>query len=350
MQLGGGQKPCQNNYSRDRSIDIAKGIGIILVVYGHLVNPIHREIFLFHMPLFFLLSGYFFSGKGSMKDYIIKKAKTLLYPFLLFYILFFIYGYLSSNYKSLMEYTFSLKSFTAIDGPLWFLLSLYEISIICFIIEKYLHSEVWKFIATLSITIAGYLLAINKIFIPCCYFSQACIAYVFFYCGYQIKKYKILNNQVTQKYIIIAAIICYCVGIIYGKTDIRWLIISPSYILFLLPALGGSLLVIYLSKYLQNKRYTDWLSYLGKNSLLVMCVHLPLTPLVYSILLPALRGFYSFIGKTAITDEAITGGRICGFLSLIILVPLSLCIGLIVKKLFPFCFAGNSKTECIKAS
>ena len=43
---------------RDKSIDIAKGIGIILVVYGHLACPISEEIFLFHMPLFFLLSGF----------------------------------------------------------------------------------------------------------------------------------------------------------------------------------------------------------------------------------------------------------------------------------------------------
>lgn len=48
---------------RDISIDIAKGIGIILVVYGHLACPVAREIFLFHMPLFFLLSGYFFLQK-----------------------------------------------------------------------------------------------------------------------------------------------------------------------------------------------------------------------------------------------------------------------------------------------
>ena len=44
---------------RDAVVDIAKGIGILLVVYGHLHNPINTFIYAFHMPLFFFLSGFF---------------------------------------------------------------------------------------------------------------------------------------------------------------------------------------------------------------------------------------------------------------------------------------------------
>ncbi len=43
-------------------IDIAKGIGIILVVTGHLLPVaagLHVLIYSFHMPLFFFLSGFF---------------------------------------------------------------------------------------------------------------------------------------------------------------------------------------------------------------------------------------------------------------------------------------------------
>ena len=41
-------------------IDIAKGIALFLVVWGHLVpddSTVFRIIFSFHMPLFFILSG-----------------------------------------------------------------------------------------------------------------------------------------------------------------------------------------------------------------------------------------------------------------------------------------------------
>lgn len=58
---------------RLRALDIAKGIAIILVVIGHAVPDatthmgiqseglaiLNRLIYSFHMPLFFLISGYF---------------------------------------------------------------------------------------------------------------------------------------------------------------------------------------------------------------------------------------------------------------------------------------------------
>ena len=44
-------------------IDIAKGIGIFLVIWGHIIlsGPAYNIIYAFHMPLFFFLSGFVFS-------------------------------------------------------------------------------------------------------------------------------------------------------------------------------------------------------------------------------------------------------------------------------------------------
>lgn len=56
----------QKKMNRDRAIDIAKGIGIILMVIGHF-NDLDRTtshlIYSFHMPLFFIFSGYFLKNK-----------------------------------------------------------------------------------------------------------------------------------------------------------------------------------------------------------------------------------------------------------------------------------------------
>ena len=43
---------------RETHIDIAKGIAICLMVYGHVETIGMGFIYLFHMPLFFILSGY----------------------------------------------------------------------------------------------------------------------------------------------------------------------------------------------------------------------------------------------------------------------------------------------------
>lgn len=45
---------------RDIRIDILKGIGIILVVWGHATAILIKEICIFHMPLFFFLAGMFY--------------------------------------------------------------------------------------------------------------------------------------------------------------------------------------------------------------------------------------------------------------------------------------------------
>lgn len=75
--------------SRDKSLDIAKGIGIILVVCGHSAMPHSSIIFRFHMAMFFIISGWCFSDKyiqnfKSVLHLIYKKIKGLYLPFILF--------------------------------------------------------------------------------------------------------------------------------------------------------------------------------------------------------------------------------------------------------------------------
>ena len=48
-----------NLQRRNPVFDIMRGIGILLVVLGHAGFPFSGWIYLFHMPLFFLLSGWF---------------------------------------------------------------------------------------------------------------------------------------------------------------------------------------------------------------------------------------------------------------------------------------------------
>ena len=68
-------------------IDVMKGIGICLVVTGHIWGPAHNYIFWFHMPLFFFISGYLYKPDKSSINYFKKKARHLLVPYISFLIL-----------------------------------------------------------------------------------------------------------------------------------------------------------------------------------------------------------------------------------------------------------------------
>lgn len=64
-------------------IDTAKGMGLILVVLGHLHIPFLASwIYLFHMPLFFFLSGVVYSGQQySFLEFLTRRIKTLVVPY-----------------------------------------------------------------------------------------------------------------------------------------------------------------------------------------------------------------------------------------------------------------------------
>lgn len=92
-----------NNMSEEFTyIDIAKGIGIFLVVLGHYVNPffmpdyfqhIVNFVYTFHMPLFMAMSGFLFGksfGKvNNYRSFVLKKSQRLLIPYFTISILLF---------------------------------------------------------------------------------------------------------------------------------------------------------------------------------------------------------------------------------------------------------------------
>lgn len=64
-------------------VDIAKGIGIILVFLGHFNIPdtLRAEIYTFHMPLFFFLSGVVFNGDKPINRFLGDEAKRMIVPY-----------------------------------------------------------------------------------------------------------------------------------------------------------------------------------------------------------------------------------------------------------------------------
>lgn len=92
--------PYSSRRGRIEWIDIAKGWGIVLVTFGHLRNgdgesvwlpaldPLIAVIYLFHMPLFYLLGGLTFSMRGGFRSFLIRKARTQLIPYYVFSLYF----------------------------------------------------------------------------------------------------------------------------------------------------------------------------------------------------------------------------------------------------------------------
>lgn len=70
---------------RKKWADIAKAIAIIAVLVGHtsgIPGILSRMIFTFHMPLFFIFSGYFLKRPNDTKSAVKKDARALLTPYI----------------------------------------------------------------------------------------------------------------------------------------------------------------------------------------------------------------------------------------------------------------------------
>lgn len=74
---------------RSATVDIAKGLGILLVVLGHSEavlqthGALYRVVYSFHIPLFFVLSGVFLSAPREIGPWAHARAEALLKPYLI---------------------------------------------------------------------------------------------------------------------------------------------------------------------------------------------------------------------------------------------------------------------------
>ncbi|MFZ2627961.1 MAG: acyltransferase family protein [Rugosibacter sp.] len=68
---------------REKWIDVLKGIGIACVVVGHVASAplLVQSIFMFHMPLFFLIGGWLHHASVPQRDYWRGRAAGLLLPY-----------------------------------------------------------------------------------------------------------------------------------------------------------------------------------------------------------------------------------------------------------------------------
>lgn len=129
-------------------IDLIKCFAIFLVVWGHVMqnwgNTSDINIWItfnfilsFHMPLFAMVSGMFFSDSSSFFSYTYKKAKQLLWPLIIWSIIVFGFvnvikdGYLFLNGGEKIHIFATIRNiyYSIIEWSWWFLRALF----LCFV-------------------------------------------------------------------------------------------------------------------------------------------------------------------------------------------------------------------------
>lgn len=309
---------------RNRVIDIAKGIGIMLVVYTHTKCYAHDAIYIFIMPLFFTLSGYFFNEERPLWDNIKVKFKTLIIPYCFYFILLeslFIIIHKFFYQNVYFNWEIFLKPYWVV-GPMWFLLGLFFTSVFFAIIAKCFKNTYVIIALSILLGIIGYLLSIYKISLPI--YIDSALSMIIFYCfGYFLRKFKFLDKLTTKSSIIIG-IIClaiYFIGVFFPLyNDPKLNKLPNSYLLFIISACSAIIAFLLLSKFLLRFRYiSNLFSFYGKESLIVFIWHC--------------FTFYLFYLLFSIDSKELS--YIGGFLITIFALIFSIIFGLIQQKYLP---------------
>ena len=247
--------------------DIAKGILILMVVIGHVVEmgPVNQFVYTFHMPAFFIISGIMLNYSTVLKKplykVIYKKIYTLIIPLVFFEFIGVIANILSFGISLRPAgYIYQTLILDFNNGPDWFIWVLFRAEILFILIHKIIKNK-YYFVFTVCI--------LGMIMIKYYYYRLAGatgIGILFLTLGYctvglftQEKKWGIA---------IISSVITIICCVLNGKVDLgTW---SFGFVpLYIIGSIAGTIFVIEISKYLSSKI----LLYYGQNSLTVMGTH-----------------------------------------------------------------------------
>ncbi len=310
------------NIEERKKIDIAKAIGIILVVVGHADSPFMYYIYSFHMALFLMLSGYCYnnSHNGSVKkvgEYIVSKIKRLYIPFVIinlgFALIDVIYAFVSHNPIIKKEFVVNIiKVFcfghyeTALGhfgASIWFVRALFIISIIwcisMFLLNKINCNNSYGRIAIgLLFILVGNLLFTKGISLPGSV-DSAITGVGLYGLGYELKEMK-YNRLIDKSWKIAIILFVSIVGLGIISTQEITSIGANSYsslLALLLGALFGWYAVMIFSGIIVKSRIiTKVLSYIGKRTFSIMFFHIMAFKIVGSIQLIISNGTKDLTG------------------------------------------------------
>ncbi len=164
---------------RDERIDSLKGVLIALVVFGHSFLYGHPQdmvkmtianwVYLFHMPFFVFLSGYF-THADSQKYW--KGVLTITESYVIFQIV-----------KGIMQ-GYSLYEFLLIPAPMmWYLLALIVWRSIFFFVDKVARSKAVKWVICISLFLVGLMVGFEDGIGKTMAMSRIIVFAPFFYLG-----------------------------------------------------------------------------------------------------------------------------------------------------------------------
>lgn len=272
-------------------VDIVRAIGIVIMVAGHTPGfggKFDRYIHTFHMPLFFLISGYLYRLKvdTSILRQIGQKAMRLLVPYAFYALINYIFWFLLEKDAPWYSPLVNLVTYNTHDlpicGALWFLSALFFAEVFYLLIDSVIRK---KLIRTIFVTMCAVIAALvqnyTQIRLPLT-IDIAIVCMFFLEVGQLVRikggnKLKLVKSW-DERTILLLAMIMITINLVlafvnpYVNLKSGWYGILP---LFFINACVGTfgfvLVAIWIDRKLPiNNKFRAWLVMVGRHSLIFM--------------------------------------------------------------------------------
>lgn len=346
---------------RDILLDVMKGVGILLVVFGHTHKGVIGDAMgLFRMPLFLMLSGaaLVYAGRFSLK----KKFRGLIVPYLTFSILSFVYwAFVEARFRPIHDepmfagwlgtLDIKVQQFVNIFAAmgvgnafnynvvLWFLPCLFVASLIYEGAQRMgggsdARKWMWKVVVSVVCIAVYAIIDPYAVRLPWCG-ELALLSVPFLLIGEA--GYPRLRSLMEKSKVLTilnggGSLVLFLLLYVWlePKTNMNGHQL-PALWLFYLMAVLGSVVVMAVCRLIEyNER--GWMQYCGKNSLIIMCVHEPIKRILIQVMSMA----------TGVETTAIRQSIWVSVLIVVVIALICLPIIHIVNRYIPF-LIGKTK-------
>lgn len=300
--------------NREIWIDVCRAIGILLVVLGHSGSPFTVYIFGFHIPLFFILSGYLYKDSGDFRPYLLKIFRHYLLPYFVLCGIVLVIQCIRDAFNGQLGpdiFKLYIRDIIVSDCerlpclPLWYLTALFMALLIMYFIHL-VRNEYVRFALAVMCLIISDVIARNCDFRLPWNITPALSGVFFIELGYVMRRLDVVNKIKSLKWYYLWAILISSFGL--GMITIRYNSqISGDYVSLYdqrllhipLTVIGAVLLSVFMMILASilceaiREGYMKPMIFLGRNTIIFMGFEVLAHTIAYSVtyvLIPSLMG------------------------------------------------------------
>jgi fucose 4-O-acetylase-like acetyltransferase len=263
-------------------IDIAKGIGILTVIFSHSGGEKGMMAYIggFFIPLFFILSGMTYSNHGErLAVFVSRKFRRLLFPYFFFSIvLLIVYRHFSVTdvlgvfYSRYCLYPFhvspNISFMESGNAPLWFLTAMFSSLVLFRIFPDNKKAQYWLIGAYVALICFSVYL---PILLPWS-IDTAFLFSLFIYIGTKLKSVDWDRLDFLKFFLLVAIYFALCY--INGKPNLSVREYGLSFVLILFTGTLGTMIIIKVSQWLEKSILRTALVAFGQHSLTIFCIQM----------------------------------------------------------------------------